>query len=250
MQLHVGQAALRGDIARYARRFDMVELRAEPGKLPRGKQLAEWARSGPERYVFSVVLPRSVAALDSPSTTQKALEYALDCAKQLNAGWILLQTPPTVMPSARTRKRLQELVEKLTAEGRRVAWDPRGVWQEEETDAIAEELGVCVVRDLSRQPPAPGEVAYCRLQALGEATRVRAGAIEQVCENLAEFAEAFVVIEGEGAPRAAQMLREFAGEMAALAEEDDDTDDEDEDGFEDEDEDKESYEEEDDEEAD
>lgn len=230
MQLHVGQAALRGDIARYARRFDLLELRAEPGKLPRAKVLREWAKAVPPQFVFSIMLPRIVGTLDAQPALDAALEGALASADALGAGWLVLQTPASVTPNSRTRRRLAALLERLPRDKRRVAWDPRGIWEEEETEALAAELGVCLVRDLSRQPPAPGSAAYCRLVALGEASRVRMGAVEQVFENLSEFDEALVVIEGEGAVRAAQTLRQLAGELrSALADDDEDTGDDEED---------------------
>ena len=232
MQLHVGQAALRGDIARYAQRFDLLELRAEPGKLPRAKVLREWAKAVPENFVFSLMLPRIVGTLDPQPALDAALEQALSSADALAAGWLVLQTPASVTPNSRTRRRLAELLERLPRDTRRVAWDPRGIWEEDETEQLAEELAVCLVRDLSRQPPAPGNAAYCRLVALGEATRVRMGAVEQVFENLSEFDEALVVIEGEGAVRAAQTLRQLAGELsAALEDDDDDEGDDDDDEF-------------------
>lgn len=221
MQLHVGQAALRGDIARYARRFDLLELRAEPGKLPKLKVLREWAKVVPERFVFSVMLPRIVGTLEPQPELEEALGSALSTADALSAKWLVLQTPPTVMPSSRTRKRLAELVQRLAGTKRRVAWDPRGVWQDEETNGLAEELGVVVVRDLTRQEPGLGDTAYCRLVALGEASRVRSGAVERLFENIVNFEDAYVVIEGDGAVRAAQLLRRLAGESEAILEEED-----------------------------
>jgi uncharacterized protein YecE (DUF72 family) len=238
MQLHVGQAALRGDIARYARRFDLLELRAEPAKLPRAKVLRDWAKAVPENFVFSVMLPRIVGTLELTPAVSAALEQALSSAEALSAAWLVLQTPASVTPSSRTRRRLAEMLERLPRETRRVAWDPRGIWEDEEADHLAEELGVCLVRDLSRQPAPSGDVAYCRLVALGEASRVRMGAVEQVFESLSEFDEALVVIEGEGAVRAAQVLRQLTGELSAALEDDDGDeadDDEDEEDEEDED---------------
>ncbi|HEY6556496.1 MAG TPA: DUF72 domain-containing protein [Polyangiaceae bacterium] len=229
MQLHVGQAALRGDIARYARRFDLLELRAEPGKLPRAKQLREWAKAVPENFVFSIMLPRVVGTLEPQPALDSALEQALSSADALAAGWLVLQTPASVRPNSRTRRRLAELFARLPRDTRRLAWEPRGIWEEDESEQLAAELGVCLVRDLSRQPPAAGSAAYCRLIALGEASRVRMGAVERVFENLAEFDEALVVIEGEGAVRAAQTLRQLAGELSAAIEDDEDDEDDGED---------------------
>jgi uncharacterized protein YecE (DUF72 family) len=226
MKLHVGQAALRGDISRYARRFDLLELRAEPGKLPRPKQLRQWSERVPERFVFSVMLPRIVGTLDAQPGFDDALAQSLASAEALSARWIVLQTPHSVMPSSRTRRRLRELFERLPREQRRLGWEPRGVWEEEEAEELAQELEVCLVRDLTRLPPPPGDAAYTRVLALGENTRVRAGAVERLSENLADFAEAFVVIEGEGAPRAAILLRELVGSTEFAGEEGEADDDE------------------------
>jgi uncharacterized protein YecE (DUF72 family) len=227
MQLHVGQSTLRGDIARYARRFDLVELRAEPGKLPRPKQLREWTKRVPERFVFSVVLPRIVGTLDLQPGFDDALQHALASAEALGAKWLILQTPHGVMPSTRTRRRLSDLMQRLPRETLRIGWEPRGVWQDDETEQLASELGMFVVRDLSRQPPAPANAAYCRLLALGEGLRVRAGAVERVFENLTDFEDAYVVIEGEGAVRAVQLLRELSGAEILDAGEDSDAGDDD-----------------------
>src|SRR5687768_16960971 len=136
MQLHVGQAALRGDIARYARRFDLLELRAEPGKLPRAKVLRDWAKAVPENFVFSVVLPRIVGTLEPQPALDSALEQALSSAEALSAAWLVLPTPASVTPSSRTRRRLAEMLERLPRDKRRVAWDPHGIWEDEETDRL------------------------------------------------------------------------------------------------------------------
>lgn len=208
MRLHVGQSALHGDIARYARRFDLLELRAEPGRLPKPATLRRWLTQVPEGFRFSVMLPRVVSSLASGDASEAALDYALDRARALEAAWLVLQTPASVMPGARSPRLLADLVERLAGEWR-IAWEPRGVWEEDEAEELAASLGVHLVRDLTRSEPPSGAVLYTRLLALGEAVELRAAAVESLAERLLGHSEAWVVVEGRGAARADRMLREL-----------------------------------------
>jgi uncharacterized protein YecE (DUF72 family) len=210
MQLHVGQSSLRGDIARYAERFNLLELRAEPGKLPRASRLRKWLADVPEGFVFSVVLPQRVNELDPSADVRALLEQALGTAEVLRASWIVVQTPASVTPTTRSRERLARLVDQLRRAERRIAWEPRGVWQDEEAERVSSALGVHLVRDVSRSPAPPGDVVYSRMRGLGDASRVRVSAVERVADRLAGCSESYVVIEGEGAVRGAQLLRQLA----------------------------------------
>ena len=108
MQLFVGRHNLEGDIARYASRFNMLEVRADATNLPRGAKLADWKKRVPATFAFSVVLPRAVGKLESSALD---LGRTLEIADALSAKWLLLQTPSTVGPSARMRERLAKLFE-------------------------------------------------------------------------------------------------------------------------------------------
>jgi uncharacterized protein YecE (DUF72 family) len=216
--LHVGQSALRGDIGRYAERFNLLELRAERGKLPKLARLRQWRAQVPEEFVFSVVLPQRVSGLEAAADVAAELDHAIGVADALRAAWLVVQTPASVTPTTRSRQRLQALVERLPREVRRVAWEPRGIWQDEEAERTAELLGVRLVRDVSRSPAPPGRVVYARMRGLGDASRVRASAVERVAERLADCDEACVVIEGEGAVRAAALLRQLVLDLEPEAE--------------------------------
>jgi hypothetical protein len=55
------------------------------------------------------------------------------------------------------------------------------------------------------------------MRGLGDASRVRASAVERVAERLLECEQGFVVIEGEGAVRAAALLRQLVLEATGGA---------------------------------
>ena len=127
-------------------------------------------------------------------------------------------------PSARTRRRLVELASRLPS-GRSLAWEPRGLWQDEESESTAREMGAALVRDVSREPAPEGATLYTRLRALGR-SGVSVDAIARTAEAALGASLACVVIEGDGAAAAAKRLRQMIVEAAQFAsDEEDDADD-------------------------
>jgi uncharacterized protein YecE (DUF72 family) len=238
MRLFVGQSAAGSDLRRYASRFNLLEVRAGPG-MPKPATLKRWVTEVPSGFAFSLVLPESVCSLEQSSIDAAALSQALEAADALAAAWLVVRTPPSARPSSRTRRRLEELVAQLPRNGRRIAWEPRGLWEDDDAEQLAESLDVHLVRDVSRSEAPPSDVVYARLRALGGGGRVSSGAIDSAIDELVDKREVFIVIEGASAVRAAKMLREAlaltgdAGGEPEGGEEDDfdDEDDEDEDEF-------------------
>jgi hypothetical protein len=197
-------------IARYGKHLDLLEVRLDNG-APRKRTLEAMKSESPAHMVFAVVVPKALAALEN-EVTEADVAPVLDTARGLAARWIVLRTPPTARPSARSRARLTRLVELLQVAGVGVAWEPSGLMAEdEEAEAFAASLNVTLARDPGRDDLPEGAVAYCRIQSLGTGGRVRGSAIERAADRLAEFAEAYVVIEGDNALRAAKDLRGLLG---------------------------------------
>jgi len=244
MILRVGQSPSKLSIARYGKHLDLLEVRLDNG-APRRRTLETMKSEAPPHLAFAVLVPKPLSSLESDAT-EADVTPTLDTARGLGARWIVLRTPPTARPGARTRARLTRLVELLKAAEIAVAWEPTGLLAEAEAEALAETLGVTLARDPARDDLPPGPVAYGRISSLGAGGRVRGSAIERAADRLADFAEAYVVIEGDNALRAAKELRGLLGASQNGAADDDGVDeddeealDEDEDGdddFEDEDE--------------
>ena len=208
MLLRVGQDSLRGgDIARYASRFDLLELNAERGQIPRLATLHRWREQVPRQLVFSVTLGSRVGRLDDGVELESDLESALRAVQVLAARWVVLQTGPTVTPSQRNRRRLEAVVARLPRESCRLAWEPRGLWEPEQQEEVCASLGMTLVRDLRRCELPRGPVAYTRLRALGAGARFSTEAAEVVAERAAGLDELYVVIEGQGARNGAEVLR-------------------------------------------
>ncbi len=205
-RVHVGQAALIGKLERYAKVFDFLEVRAAP-QLPSLSRLRRLRGDAPEGFSFSLVASPKLTELAASEPDAALVEATRAAAGALAARFVLLRTPHSVAPSARSRTRLARLVEALAGAATAVAWEPRGVWTDEDADATATRLGVVLVRDLAEYEPPEGPVLYTRLLALGRNARIGAGIIERVSERIEGAEEAFVIAEGRGAVGLAKQLR-------------------------------------------
>jgi uncharacterized protein YecE (DUF72 family) len=211
LKVHVGKASLVGHIERYAQKFDFVEVRAEPSLA--AKRLRRLREGAPEHFAFSVVAPRELCLLDRSVPDRALVDSARSVSEALSARFVLLRTPATVAPSQRTKTRLAALVDAVRGAAKDVAWEPRGIWAADESEAFADELGVALVRDLAEQDPPASEVVYTRLLALGRNQRIGSGALERLAERIAAASEAFVIVEGDGAVGVARRLRELREEL-------------------------------------
>lgn len=217
-QLFVGQSKLRGALSKYKTRFNLLELRAEQGRVPRAALLRRWTEEVESNFVFSVMVSQHVGRFDQGH--EAALRLGQETATALNAKWIVVQTDPAIGPSQRSRQRLRDLFARLMQGGHRVAWEPHGIWQEQDAAAWTSELGVHLVTDITRGDLLNEPVIYSRLPGLGTAARMTAGALENAAACLVHAKEAYVVVCGDGAGKASQLLRRLIADdvnAAALA---------------------------------
>jgi uncharacterized protein YecE (DUF72 family) len=192
----VGLPALQGDLEKYARRFDLVELTPGDTSLPRAATLRKWRKKVPPAFVFSVVLPKVVGELAPGKELDEALAAALEVASAVEARCVVLRTPPEVRPTATNRKRIKALFERIAPEGTVRCWEPLGMWEREDVLATARAAGVVPVFDAAREVLGPGPIAYTRLRALGKSAALGAATLDRIADRLRRRREAFVIVEG------------------------------------------------------
>lgn len=195
----VGESRFPKDFKRYAQQFSLLELDCEPGNLPGKARLQACAAAAPPGFVFSLVVPARVAALEAAADDDKAWRAAQNIAKMLKAQWWVVKTPASVRPTRRTKEELSALFSRLSDRGQRVAWEPRGVWEQADAADTAAELGVHFVQDIARERPLAKGLLYSRLLALGRGTRIGLAVAEVVAERAQQFEAAFIIVEGQGA---------------------------------------------------
>ncbi|HSC89518.1 MAG TPA: hypothetical protein VLC09_19685 [Polyangiaceae bacterium] len=221
MDLYVGLGALRGRIERY--RFDLLELPVSPS-LPKNKTLRTFREAKPQ-LAFSLRLAPTF--LEAPQLDEQQIARVNSAAEALGARFVVLPTGPRFRPTTSNRKRLIEAASRLAAEGRRVAWEPRGLWEQEELEVWTEAAGAQIVRDLTRDAASSADVEYTRLLPFGSGARVTQHSLERLALALQDKTAAYVVVVGEGVQGARSRLRQLLDVGAELESQlDDEYDDE------------------------
>lgn len=205
--VHVGLPTLRGSLARYAERFDLLEVRPIDTPMPKPAKTRAWRKEVGPAFVFSVVMPSIVSSLRPTPESEAALATTLEHADALEARCLVLVTQPDVTPTALNKRRLAALVERLPRDVVTVAWEPRGVWSPAETAALARELDLAIVTDATRDATPKGAVLYTRLRGIGAGARSSATGLDRARASFSGRREVFVVIECDGASRVAKALR-------------------------------------------
>jgi hypothetical protein len=228
--MSVGVPRLQGKLARYP--FGLLEIQAA-SHLPRPKVLRAMKAERPG-LTYSVRTQPSLLE----AVTQEELTRVAQACEALQAEVVVLTSGPRFGPTERNRQILAQCKEAFQGKVRHVAWEPHGAF-DEVGDEWATDLGLLLVRDVTRESSPDGEVLYTRLRALGASAKITQYALDQLLEATLEREEAYVVIEGQGAMRvhqelmsAAGMVTEAMGEEGELDDEEDDFED-----FDDEDED-------------
>lgn len=154
------QAALFGDgeshLARYATRFDVVEINSSFHRPHRQETYARWADSVPRHFRFSVKLPRAITHDARLHGTGDALTRFADEIAGLGAklGGVLVQLPPSLVHEARLANTFFSMLRRRIAMP--VACEPRHAsWFAPEVDRLWQRYDIArVAADPPKPPPA------------------------------------------------------------------------------------------------
>jgi uncharacterized protein YecE (DUF72 family) len=216
---HIGAKGLVGAISAYAKRFDLLEVRATVGgpgsdapdaAAPSLATLRRWRKSVPPRFDFAVVAGPQLSRVKMSDAAERELEAAQGAIDALQARCFVLRTPPDVTPAAVWRERVRAIAQRFPRDATHIVWEPSGVWELEDAASQARAWGVVLAVDPARDLVPPGPVAYLRLRSLGETRSFGAVALERVVRAVGDRREVFAIIETESALVEAKRLRSLA----------------------------------------
>ena len=156
-------------LARYATRFDAVEINSSFYRSHADKTYARWASSVPRGFRFSVKLPKAITHDMRLRGTGNALsEFAEEVtALGTRLGGVLVQLPPSRVFDARVTDTFFSMLRRRLAAS--VACEPRHAsWFEPRVDALWQRYGIArVAADPARlavaaQPGGAGRWTYWR----------------------------------------------------------------------------------------
>jgi uncharacterized protein YecE (DUF72 family) len=216
---HIGAKQLRGAIASYSKRFDLLEVpvtvtAAErgdpPAQSPTLATLRRWRKSVPPPFHFAVVAGSHLARVRAGTDAEREFEAARAAIDALQARCFVLRTPPEVTPSPLWRERIAKLIVRFPRDVTHFVWEPSGVWETEDAAAQARAWNIVLAVDPAREPVPSGTVAYLRLRALGETRSFGPAALERIFHAANASREVFAIIETDSALLEAKRLRKLA----------------------------------------
>jgi uncharacterized protein YecE (DUF72 family) len=208
---HIGAKGLRGGLAAYAKRFDLLEVvvaaHGKDASEPTIATLRRWRKQMKPHFSFTVVGGPHLSRAKPGPELERDVEVATEAIAALQARCFLLRTPPEVSPAAIWRDRLGKIFARFPKDATHVVWEPGGLWETGDAAVAARKWGVVVAVDASRDPVPAGGVAYARLRALGEARSFGEAALERMVQRIGVRRDVYVVIETDGALQECKRLR-------------------------------------------
>jgi len=215
---HIGAKELRGAIAAYAKRFNLLELRVTlgspahpeaPGFTPTLATLKRWRKSVPPTFDFAVVAGPALSRVKASETADRELEAARAAVDALQARCFVLRTPADVTPAPVWRDVPHDVTH--------FVWEPSGVWEVETAAAQAREWGIVLAVDPARDLVPAGPVAYLRMRALGETRAFGPIALERIVRAVGTRRDVFAIVETDSALTEAKRLRQLVKSARAAA---------------------------------
>jgi uncharacterized protein YecE (DUF72 family) len=218
-RLHIGAKELRGDVAAYAKRFDLLEVRgldAGSQKLaPTDATLRRWRKAVPAAFEFSVIGGPNLGKLKAGPALETELTVLLKSVTLLEARVIVIATTPDVTPGKVWRDRLAKLLDRLPRDASSIVWEPSGLWEIEDAAEQAKKWEITVAVDPARDAMPAGPVAYGRLRAAGGTRAFSTTTLQKVADNIGERRDAYVVFETAGALKEGKTLRALVRQAKA-----------------------------------
>ncbi|MGD0527834.1 MAG: DUF72 domain-containing protein [Polyangiaceae bacterium] len=216
---HIGAKELRGAIAAYAKRFNLLELRVTlgsaahpdgPGFTPTLPTLKRWRKSVPPTFNFAVVAGPALSRAKASEAADRELEAARAAVDALHARCFVLRTPADVTPAQVWRDRIAKIIDRVPHDVTHFVWEPSGVWEVETAAAQARAWGVVLAVDPARDPVPGGPVAYLRMRALGETRAFGPIALERIVRAVGDARrDVFAIVETDSALTEAKRLRQL-----------------------------------------
>jgi len=220
---HIGAKELRGAMAAYAKRFDLLEVRVVvpdgtgEGATPTLATLRRWRKSVPPHFDFAVVAGPHLSRVKPGPGSDREIDAAKAAIDALHARCFVLRTTPDVTPTSLWRDRIAKIVGRLPRDVTHFVWEPSGVWETEDAAEQARVWEIILGVDPAREPVAAGPIAYLRLRALGETRAFGPVALERIIKAVGARRDVFAVIETDTALVEAKRLRRLLRDVRSAS---------------------------------
>jgi uncharacterized protein YecE (DUF72 family) len=190
----IGCAGFTMKLSEYFQRFNLVEVQESFFDPPTERTLQRWRRQAPEGFAFSIRAwqlvthppsyagyqrirrPWETAARDrfgsfqATEQTQWAWQLVERTARILDAKAIVFHTPASFTPTRENKGNLVRFFDSIERGNYHLVWEPDGIWEASEMEALCRECGLIAAVDPLLGRPLAGRAFYFRIR---EKTRGR-----------------------------------------------------------------------------
>lgn len=229
-------------LSSYFQRFTTVETQETFFDPPGRRTLERWRRQAPADFVFVIRAwqlithpfdspgykriqrpleekdPRGFGFFRPGEQTQWAWSVVEEAQEILEARAVLFQTPAAFTPTREHRENLARFFGSITKRDYHLVWEPEGMWEEEEVEALCGDLGLVRAVDPLLNASSHEEAFYFRLptKTRGRGTYSQDDFYRIFCEAEGEGSqsrrEGFLIWGGPKAARDAQKFRSWSVE--------------------------------------
>ena len=187
MEVHIGCCGF--PVARkiYYEAFGLAEVQQTFFQPPRIRTAARWREQAPVGFTFNIRawqlithepssptyrrLARPVpedlrdryGSFKSTEEVMASWETTAEIARTLDTQWIVFQCPASFTPTSGHKENMRRFFRSIDRSSFRFAWEPGGVWEEDDVDRLCAELDLVRCVDPLISATAEGTARYFRL---------------------------------------------------------------------------------------
>jgi uncharacterized protein YecE (DUF72 family) len=185
----IGCAGFPVSLEKYFERLTAVEVQETFIEAPAKRTLERWRRQAPDGFCFAI---RAWQLITHPETfsgyrrirvfpewaesgrlgffspgepVRRAWETVRETARILEARAIVFDTPAAFTPSPENRENLNRFFTDMPRGPEHLVWQPEGMWEEDEVEALCRQLGLIAAVDPLRGRVPRGRALYFRFPA-------------------------------------------------------------------------------------
>lgn len=198
----------------YGDRFASVEINQTFYRTPNLRTFQAWSKETPERFAFSLKVPRRITHDQQLRDAGEAVTDFCDAAHALGGklGALLFQLPPFLRKDV---PRLEDFLHQMPP-GYRAAFEFRSPsWFNDEVFACLQRFGVALCISDRDEKPAPFEITagfgYLRLRRSEYSEAELAAWAERLAQASGKWSDAYVYFKHEQAGRGPALATSLAG---------------------------------------
>ena len=192
MDIKVGCCGFPGGMEKYFQRFELVEVQKTFYNPPKLSTAEKWRKKAPKEFEFSVKAWQLITHLPGSPTYRKAgvipkgdygffkpteevfdaWEKTREICAALKTKLVVFQCPPSFRPTKENIANMKDFFSSIER-NLKLAWEPRGEWEDEVIKGLCEELDLIhCVDPFARSMARLGDTAYFRLHGLHKGGRI------------------------------------------------------------------------------